>query len=381
MPRLPTAATVAALALQVGRCRGKAALLVIDVQDCFLESLTTSGQPGSLSVPASQIIAPINQIRSERSCLFDLVVRTQDFHPAGHISFASTHGLAPFAHLDGKGSLPLTCISPDSGKTEDGACCPTIYVNASAVDCETQLCPPTDWDYALNNSGFVDNNPACAQCVSDPASCFTTDQAMWTDHCLQDGDSTFPPSLATEASDIVIQKGMNEYVDAYSAFMDNTKTLKTTLDSALQAEGIDTIYVAGIATDVCVRWTVEDALAGNYVVKVISDATAAVLGDQANFDDAVTAMVGAGAQNLTVADVLAMECPTEDTTEMPSGGVHVDTTETPSEMPVAANTTEMPSNFDAAVSWSHRRAEASVLQGALLACVALLGGTLFAQFQ
>ncbi|CAK0839015.1 unnamed protein product [Prorocentrum cordatum] len=135
---------------------------------------------------------------------------------------------------------------------------------------------------------------------------------MWTDHCLQTGDSGFPPSLMTASTDIVVQKGMNQYVDAYSAFMDNTKTLKTTLDTTLQSLGIDTIYVAGIATDVCVRWTVEDALTfGNYDVKVITDATEAVLGSEANFDSALAAMVSAGATSLTAADVLAMECPQE----------------------------------------------------------------------
>ena len=137
-----------------------------------------------------------------------------------------------------------------------------------------------DWD--VNNSGIVTYKLACTQCVSDPTSCSTTDQAMWTDHCLQDGDSTFPPSLTTEASDVVVQKGTNKYVDANSAFVDNTQTLRTSLGSTLEEHGIDTLYVAGIATDVCVKWTVIDALAAHYSVKVIRDATAAVLGDQAN---------------------------------------------------------------------------------------------------
>ena len=244
--------------------------------------MTTSGEPGSLSVPASQIIPLINEIRSSKSCLFDLVVRSQDYHPAGHISFGSTHGLEPFSHLAGKGNLPLTCINPESGLTSDGACCPTIYVNPSAVDCDIHLCPPTGWDYHVNNPRIVIDNLECTQCASDPTICFTTDQAMWTDDCLQIGDSTFLPSLMTEASDVVVQKGTIKYVDAYSAFMDNTQTLRTSLGSTLEEHGIDTLYVAGIPTDVCVKWTVIDALAAHYSVKVIRDATAAVLGDQAN---------------------------------------------------------------------------------------------------
>ena len=86
---------------------------------------------------------------------------------------------------------------------------------------------------------------------------------MWTDHCLQTGDSGFPPTLDKRAGDFTVQKGTNLYVDAYSGFMDNTQTLKTELDKHLQDKGITKLYVAGIATDVCVQWTVTDALGSN----------------------------------------------------------------------------------------------------------------------
>lgn len=287
----------------------KTALLVIDVQDCFLENLTTSGQPGSLSVPASHIIELINQMMEEKACLFDEVVYTQDFHPANHISFGSTHGLAPFAHLAGKGSLPLMCIKPTSGLTKDAACCPTIYVNSSLVDCDTELCPPDAWSYDANNSGIITDNAACTQCASDPSSCYAMKQEMWTDHCLQTGDSTFPPSLNMGASPKIVQKGSNQFVDAYSGFQDNSGVVKTQLDTELKALGIKKLVIVGIATDVCVKWSVRDALAESYEVTIVKDVTAAVLGDQANFDAAVTFMGTEGATVKTVAEMLAMECP------------------------------------------------------------------------
>lgn len=137
-------------------------------------------------------------------------------------------------------------------------------------------------------------------------------QEMWTDHCLQNGDSTFPPSLTKSANDIIMQKGSKRFVDAYSTFMDNTQTLKTTLDSVLQSQGVDQLYVAGIATDVCVKWSALDALGpktGNYKVTVIADATAAVLGDKANFHAAIAAMKSQGATIVNTSDVLRMACP------------------------------------------------------------------------
>ncbi|MEX3017486.1 bifunctional nicotinamidase/pyrazinamidase [Gymnodinialimonas hymeniacidonis] len=57
------------------------ALIVIDVQNDFCPG-------GALAVPEGDLIVPgINALMSE----FDAVILTQDWHPAGHSSFASSH--------------------------------------------------------------------------------------------------------------------------------------------------------------------------------------------------------------------------------------------------------------------------------------------------
>ncbi len=63
------------------------ALIVIDVQNDFCPG-------GALAVPdGDQVVAPINAMMAE----FDTVILTQDWHPAGHSSFASSHpGRGPF---------------------------------------------------------------------------------------------------------------------------------------------------------------------------------------------------------------------------------------------------------------------------------------------
>jgi nicotinamidase/pyrazinamidase len=66
--------------------RSTDALLVIDMQLDFLPG-------GSLAVADGDAILPgINSLAAK----FDHVLLTQDWHPRGHISFASTHGLKPF---------------------------------------------------------------------------------------------------------------------------------------------------------------------------------------------------------------------------------------------------------------------------------------------
>ena len=86
------------------------ALLVIDVQNCFLPG-------GSLAVKdGEQVIAVINRIAKG----FANVVMTQDWHTPGHISFASVHaGKKPFETIDlayGKQVLwPDHCVQGTDG--------------------------------------------------------------------------------------------------------------------------------------------------------------------------------------------------------------------------------------------------------------------------
>ena len=66
------------------------ALIVIDVQNDFCPG-------GALAVPGGdEILPPVNRLIAA----FDHVVLTQDWHPIGHSSFASSHaGQAPFGSI------------------------------------------------------------------------------------------------------------------------------------------------------------------------------------------------------------------------------------------------------------------------------------------
>ncbi len=62
-------------------------LLVVDVQNDFCSG-------GKLAVPGGEEVVPaLNRLATQ----FELVVLTQDWHPAGHSSFASSHpGRSPY---------------------------------------------------------------------------------------------------------------------------------------------------------------------------------------------------------------------------------------------------------------------------------------------
>ena len=87
------------------------ALLLIDIQNDFLPG-------GRLAVPAGDEIIPlVNALQPQ----FDLVVATQDWHPAGHQSFASSHaGRSQFEQIDLHG-LPQVLWPDHCTQASDGA--------------------------------------------------------------------------------------------------------------------------------------------------------------------------------------------------------------------------------------------------------------------
>lgn len=67
------------------------ALLIVDVQNDFCPG-------GALEVPGGDEVIPVINHLSE---MFDVVVQTQDWHPSGHSSFASSHqGKEPFETIE-----------------------------------------------------------------------------------------------------------------------------------------------------------------------------------------------------------------------------------------------------------------------------------------
>ncbi|HEX4031657.1 MAG TPA: bifunctional nicotinamidase/pyrazinamidase [Terracidiphilus sp.] len=85
-------------------------LIVVDVQNDFCPS-------GALAVPdGDAVIEPIHRVAP----LFEHIVLTQDWHPADHVSFASSHtGSQPFESIDlayGAQTLwPTHCVQGSRG--------------------------------------------------------------------------------------------------------------------------------------------------------------------------------------------------------------------------------------------------------------------------
>ena len=156
------------------------ALIIVDVQNDF-----TPG--GALAVPeGDQVVKVINSLQPK----YDLVIATQDWHPANHGSFASNH----------PGKKPGEIIS-------------------------------------LN--GLT--------------------QILWPDHCVQGTvGAQFVKDLDIAKIAQVFRKGTDPDVDSYSGLFDNGHRKDTGLGDFLKDQKVDDVYIVGLATDYCVKFTALD---------------------------------------------------------------------------------------------------------------------------
>jgi nicotinamidase/pyrazinamidase len=110
----------------------------------------------------------------------------------------------------------------------------------------------------------------------------------WPPHCIQDTHGArFHPDLEMPESTLVITKGVRLDHDQNSVFDE------TGLNAQLAHDGVHRLWVAGLALDVCVLSTVQDALRSGYAVTVIESATRPVTLDGGR--QAIDLMLKAGA--------------------------------------------------------------------------------------
>jgi len=173
-------------------------LILVDIQNDFLPG-------GALAVPRGDEVIPVaNQLQGR----FDLVVATQDWHPARHGSFASRHPGRKPGDLSELGGLP---------------------------------------------------------------------QVLWPDHCVQGSSgAAFAPALDMNRVETIFRKGTDPAIDSYSAFFDNGHRKSTGLGDYLKGRGADEIFVLGLATDYCVKFTALDARQLGFRTRLVEDGSRGV---------------------------------------------------------------------------------------------------------
>jgi nicotinamidase/pyrazinamidase len=112
----------------------------------------------------------------------------------------------------------------------------------------------------------------------------------WPPHCVAGTrGAEFHPDLDPAPLDHVVSKGTDPELEAYSAFAG------TDLEQWLRGQGVGRLYVAGLATDYCVRQTVLDARRAGFEVVVLEDCIGAVDVQPGDGERALEEMEAAGA--------------------------------------------------------------------------------------
>lgn len=146
--------------------------------------------------------------------------------------------------------------------------------------------PPTHGSFAANHSNMN---------IGTVIDLHGLSQILWPVHCVQgEAGANFVPSLDISNVTKIFHKGTDETVDSYSGFFDNGKRKSTGLGAYLKGQNVDAVYIVGLATDYCVKFTALDAKSLGFKTYVISDATRGVNLSSGDVDEAFEEMRKAG---------------------------------------------------------------------------------------
>lgn len=129
---------------------------------------------------------------------------------------------------------------------------------------------------------------------------------QWPAHCVQDSHGAlFHPVLRLPGDAIILSKGMDPEADSYSAFQ-AVDAKGNEFADLLQQFSIKELFVGGLATDYCVRWTTLDAMKFGLRVFLLMDAIKGVNLREKDSEAAVEEMVILGAKKITVEQLSRM---------------------------------------------------------------------------
>ena len=128
----------------------------------------------------------------------------------------------------------------------------------------------------------------------------------WPAHCIQDSrGAAFHADLHLPNDVILVSKGMAADEDSYSAFHGKADS-GTPLSTLLRGLGIERIFVGGLATDYCVKYTALEGINQGITVVVLGDAIRGVNLQPDDSERALLEVRDAGATKLGSIDELSL---------------------------------------------------------------------------
>ncbi len=148
-----------------------------------------------------------------------------------------------------------------------------------------------DW-HPGDHSSFADNHPGAQPFTVTEMS--YGPQVLWPRHCvIGSPGAAFHPDLDTGPAQLILRKGFRAGIDSYSAFFENDRETPTGLEAWLRARGVNTLVLAGLATDYCVAYSALDAIRLGFRVELREDLSRAINLD-GSLEEARAQMADAG---------------------------------------------------------------------------------------
>ncbi len=175
---------------------------------------------------------------------------------------------------------------------------------ANRLSSEFELVVATqDW-HPPNHGSFAVNHPG--RKPGDVIDLNGIEQILWPVHCVQNtSGAAFAAAFETSRVERVFHKGTDPGIDSYSTFFDNARRKSTGLGDYLKQRGVRSVYVLGLATDYCVKFSALDAVDLGFQTFVVEDGCRAVALRPGDGARAIEEMKTAGANVVHSAGVSA----------------------------------------------------------------------------
>jgi nicotinamidase/pyrazinamidase len=126
-----------------------------------------------------------------------------------------------------------------------------------------------DW-HPANHGSFAANHPN--RRPGEVIDLHGLAQVLWPVHCVQGSPGAdFSAQLRSERFSKVFQKGIDPEIDSYSSFFDNRRKRSTGLVEYLRAQEVSGLFICGLATDYCVKFSALDSINSGFRTSVIED--------------------------------------------------------------------------------------------------------------
>jgi nicotinamidase/pyrazinamidase len=127
-------------------------------------------------------------------------------------------------------------------------------------------------------------------------------QTLWPDHCIQGTKGAeLHKDIQSDLISAIFRKGMDPEVDSYSGFFDNNHQLSTGLSGYLKEKGVSEIHFCGLAADICVYYSILDAVMEGFSATLIEDASRPLYPEK--FDDIKCEIAKQGVHLVTSEDI------------------------------------------------------------------------------